>query len=751
MLNVDRECALCLKKPCVVWEDRIPFCCRGCSFVWRVLKGKGIDPTSEDPLFKQAEEMGILNDKLPEKKEGEELRLAFWIEGLFCPACQHLIEHSIKKMEGVLSVSVDYTTDLCLVWYQPRFVSPDEIFKVVSRLGYIPHSLETLDRKGWTRGLRWKVGVAFFCTLNVMMASYPLLSPDIDSQWRTFFTLYAFIAAIPVPFYAALPLVKQGFAALVRFSFGVEAFIAVAMLSSFVLSVFNIANGTFELYLDAATLLPAFFLTGKLLESRVKGDAREQLLDVSRALPMKARKNDLWVPIKEIKIGDEILILRGEKVVLDGEVVEGSADVDEGIVTGESLPVSKKLGDKLLAGTRLVDGWVKLRVLKTEEGSTLQTMVSLIEEGLGKRVSHFSILDQVLPYFLPVLLVIAVVLFFIRGPIDALSLLLLACPCTLGIALPIARAHLGAELGHRGIVVRRIEGLDLLGSETDLLLDKTGTLTDGELEWLEGWIPENEKGILMTLVSYSNHPLSLSLKNHLQGTPQVPVENVQEIPGKGMQGGGRFLGSRLWFEQMQLPLPPPQEEVELYYFAEGKVYRFLFREHLREGIEAWLKSVKGPKIQIISGDRQERVEKLANRLNISHFRGEVTPEDKRQAVVDVQKMGGKAFFVGDGVNDGPALAIADLSASPAGGKDITLFVADLIVCGSFDKMIVARELGIKARRIIVENLVLSFSYNFGAILWAIFGTGLTPMLSAVVMAASSITVVWNATRIKSSR
>ncbi len=349
---------------------------------------------------------------------------------------------------------------------------------------------------------------------------------------------------------------------------------------------------------------------------------------------------------------------------------------------------------------------------------------------------------------MPVILTVAVFLYFYRGAVDALSLLLLACPCTLGIALPIARAHLGAELGNRGIVVRRIEGLDLLGNETDLLLDKTGTLTDGDLEWLSGDIPEDEKGKLMTLVSFSNHPLSLSLKRHLGKTEQLPLDNVEELPGKGMQGGGRYLGSRGWFEQLKLPLPAAVPDVELFYYAEGKVYRFLFREHLREGIETWLQSVKGPKVQILSGDRTERVEKLANRLNILHFRGEITPEQKREAVIEVQKRGGTALFVGDGVNDGPALAAADLSVSPAGGKDITLFVADLVVCGSFEKMVVARELGIKARKIIVQNLALSFAYNFAAIFWAIFGTGLTPALSAFVMAASSITVVWNATRIK---
>ena len=748
MLFVESECALCQKNPSPIIEDGLSFCCKGCSFVWRVLKGKGVDPSKEDPLFHQAQEMGLLDDRQPEKREGEELRLAFWIEGLFCPSCQHLIEHAIGKMEGVLSVSVDYTTDLCIVWYQPRFVSPDEIFKVVRQLGYLPHPLEKLDRKGWLKGLRWKVAVAFFCTLNVMAASYSLIEEHMDQQWRTFFTYYAFIAALPVPFYAAWSLLKQGFASLIRFSFGVEAFITVAVVSGFVLSVVNLSNGTFQLYLDGVTLLPAFFLTGKLLESRAKGEAREQLLDVSRALPMKARRNDVWVPIKEVEVGDEILILRGEKVVLDGEVTEGSADVDEGIVTGESLPIPKKLGDKLLAGTRLVDGWVKVRVTKTQEGSTLQTMVSLIEEGLGKRVSHFTFLDRFIPYFLPVILVIAVFLYFYRGAVDALSLLLLACPCTLGIALPIARAHLGAELGNRGIVVRRLEGLDLLGNETDLLLDKTGTLTDGDLEWLSGDVPDDEKGKLMTLVSFSNHPLSLSLKRHLGKTEQVKLDNVEELPGKGMQGGGRYLGSRGWFEQLKLPLPEPVPDVELFYYAEGKVYRFLFREHLREGIEAWLQSVKGPKVQILSGDRTERVEKLANRLNIPHFRGEITPEQKREAVIEVQKRGGTALFVGDGVNDGPALAAADLSVSPAGGKDITLFVADLVVCGSFEKMVVARELGIKARKIIVQNLTLSFAYNIAAIFWAIFGTGLTPALSAFVMAASSITVVWNATRIK---
>jgi len=750
MPPVDRECALCLKTPSPLLEDGLYFCCRGCSFVYRVLKGKGVEPSLNEPLVKHAEAMGLLNDKKPVKREGEELRLAFWIEGLFCPSCQHLIEHALGKMEGVLSVAVDYTTDLCLVWYQPRYVSPDEIFNVVTKLGYTPHQLEKLDRKSWLDGLRWKVGLSFFCTLNVMMASYPLLSTHMDGEWRNFFTAFAFLAALPVPFYAAWPLLKQGVASLWHGSFGVEAFIAVAMLSGFFLSLVNLSNGHFELYLDAATLLPAFFLTGKLLENRVKGAAREQLLEVSRALPMKARKDEQWVPIKEIKLNDQILILRGEKVVLDGEVIEGEADVDESIVTGESLPIPKKVGDYLLAGTRLVDGWVKLRVTKTVEGSTLQTMVSLIEEGLSRRVSPITLLDRFIPYFLPVIFGIAIVLYFTRGAIDALSLLLLACPCTIGIALPIARAHLGAELGDRGIVVRRVEGLDLLGNETDLLLDKTGTLTDGELECLSLEVPEEEKGALMTLVSFSNHPLSQSLKKYLGSVEKTPLEDVQEVGGKGMKGGGRFLGSRRWFEEMHFPLPPLQNDLELFYYAQGKVYRFLFREHLREGIEEWIKTVKGPKIQILSGDRIERVEKLAKRLGIDHYRAEVTPEEKRQAVVDIQKKGGKVFFIGDGVNDGPALSMADLSLSPAGGQDLTLFVSDLIVCGSFDKMITARELGLKARKIILQNLGLSFSYNIAAILWAIFGTGLTPLISAFVMGISSVTVLWNASRIKAS-
>ncbi len=271
MLFVESECALCQKTPSHIIEDGLVFCCRGCSFVWRVLKGKGVDPSTEDPLFHQAQEMGLLNDRQPEKREGEELRLAFWIEGLFCPSCQHLIEHAIGKMEGALSVSVDYSTDLCIVWYQPRFVSPDEIFKVVRQLGYLPHPLEKLDRKGWLKGLRWKVAVAFFCTLNVMAASYSLIEEQMDQQWKVFFTYYAFIAALPVPFYAAWSLLKQGFASLIRFSFGVEAFITAAVVSGFVLSVVNLSNGTFQFYLDGVTLLPAFFLTGKTARKPCEG------------------------------------------------------------------------------------------------------------------------------------------------------------------------------------------------------------------------------------------------------------------------------------------------------------------------------------------------------------------------------------------------------------------------------------------------------------------------------------------------
>jgi Cu2+-exporting ATPase len=715
------------------------------------LKGRGIDPSIQDPLYEKAEALGLFSPAEKEIKEGEELRLAFWIEGLFCPACQHLLEQTVGKMRGVLSITVDYTTDLALVWYQPRYVNQDEIFAAIRSLGYQPHQLEALDGKGWEKNLRWRLGIASFCTLNVMMASYPLLAEELagDSTWGLFFSLYAFTTALPVPFYAAWPLLKQGFASLIRLRFGLEAFITIGVVGGFSLSLLNVVNGYFALYLDAATFLPTLFLVGKLLEIRVKGEARDRLLEVARALPLRGRKGDHWVPLKEIAAGDELLILRGEKVVLDGEVVEGEALVDESVVTGESLPHLRKLSDKLIAGSRLVDGWVKMRVLSPQAGSTLHTLVSLMEEGIQNRSPFKTPLERLVAIFLPAVLTISILLFFWRGALDALSLLLLACPCTIGIALPLARSRLAALLGKEGIVVRRMEALDLLGCETHLLLDKTGTLTEGEPEvvgGLEG-LPEQEKRILKTLVTYSNHPLCRSLKNSLKGISQIPLDDIQEVIGKGMSGGERRLGSRKWFQEFSLPLPLEKDFVELFYQAD-KIYPFYFQEKLREGMKDWLDTLKDLSIEIVSGDRTDRVEEIAKRLQISHYQGFVTPEQKKERVIALQKQGGKVFFVGDGVNDGPALSNANLSASPEGGQDLTLFVSDLIIRGSFKKMIQARGLAKKARAITSQNLFLSFSYNIFAILYAIFGPGLTPLLSIFIMTLSSVTVITNTYRLR---
>lgn len=633
------------------------------------------------------------------EKAEEVLRLRFEIEDLFCVYCKEVIEWVLKRTPGIVEIVVDYATDLCLVDYNPRKINPEEIFAKIRSLKYTPrHFEESCKRKPL------RLGVAAFFALNTMMFSYSVF---VGSY---FFAQLSFLSSLPIMFYAGLPIFKRGILSALRGFFGMETLVTLAVFSSFTLSTYNLWKGSSEVYYDTLAVIVTFVLLGKVLEQKAKFSAKDQMRLLFKSLPKRARVENTFILIKDLKEGDRITSLMGEKIVVDGEIVEGEGWLDVSLLTGESQPVFVSQGMQVKSGSILLEG--HLKYIRVENKSTLESIVELVEQGLMNKRASKNLLDYLLPFFVPLVVLLAI---FSPNP---LAVLLISCPCAIGIAIPLAESKMMERLLSVGVVVRNRQALSLLGKETAYVFDKTGTLTTKEFNLATDL--GNYASIIKSMALHSTHPVARALSK-IDGST-VPLKEVREVMGKGIWAEGRYFlgGSPLVFmDAGKEPLPIQLEDV------------------IRPEVPTLLESL-GTEVYLYSGDHQRQVEKVANKLGITRYAAQLSPQEKKERI---EKMEGVIAFVGDGLNDAAAIAAADLSFVPLNGADLTSQAADFLLTKE-DLMLIpeARRIAQWGQRVIQHNLFWAFFYNLLGIPLAVMGF-LNPILASIFMVLSSLTVI----------
>lgn len=779
-------CTLCSLPvgPHPIVEEQNPFCCVGCHAVHRILFTQGIaEDFAKHPLFEQAVRAGLIsNPRLLEEINSrrqtpplEEMRR--WhleVLDMWCPTCAAVIQWILLREQGVVKCVVDYTVDLATIEYTPRYISKEQIAALIENLGYRVNTFETPEKKAISRQLYLRAIVAGFCALNIMMLAYPVYASYFDIEdlgYSELFAWLSFALSLPVLFYSGWPIWQRCWNGIRARILGMEVLVAMGVWAAFGLSCYELFHGSQQIYFDSMAVIIAFVLAGKIVEGKAKFSAKETLNHLTRSLPKRGRKKMpdgtyRFVPLKELQIGDWLAVFTGEKIVIDGIVKEGVGQCDESFITGESFPVMKQTGDRVLGGSILVQGNLSVEMITANESSTVHKIIEMVQGGIANKTTYQRPVDKIIKWFVPFVVAIAIITglwgFGTDNPHEAMmraiAVLLIACPCAIGIAAPLAESHLLNSLASMGVLIKNLGVLKDLGNETVFVFDKTGTVTEGKFEVVEGLttLEPDYQAILKSMTLQSVHPIALAVAKAVSEDP-IRLCQMEEIIGKGIRARIKettyFFGSLSFMSHLQIPAPCAENSSQILtpiYFADEKrlIAILWLGDCIRQEIPLLLEALKPAKSVLLSGDQILAVQNVAKLCRFDAWEAECSPLYKKEYIENLRLQGHVVCFVGDGINDAPALTAASIGISVVSASDISIHVSDVLM--TTDKLSIIEKLRLKAqigRKIIKQNLFWAFFYNILGIPLACFGL-MTPIYAAAVMIISSIIVLTNAERLK---
>lgn len=723
-------------------------------------------------------------------------RATLAIGGMTCAACAAVIEKALKSLNGIQEATVNLSTERASVVYQPEKITPEEIVKAVERVGYSARFLksgarmeELLKEQEKAQRKRERRQFSLFwlaLSLSLPAALLSMFPPLMNLLPRENRNLILFLLATPVQFVAGWPFLKGAFQSLRKFYANMDVLVSLGTLSAYFLSVYNSFFSSGPVFFETSSLLITFILLGKILEGRAKSRTGRAIKKLIGLAPREARVikglQEIVVGIDDLIPGDLVLIKPGEKIPADGVVVEGSSFVDESMLTGEPLPVEKLPGSQVVGGTINKQGSLKVRVEKVGEETVLSQIVKLVEEAQASKPSVQRIADLISAYFVPLVILIALGTFFawyfffgagfVKALLTAVAVLVIACPCALGLATPTAIMVGSGKGAQNGVLIKSGEALEKAGKVTALILDKTGTLTEGKpvvTDLIFNETSEEEKNHVLrgvySLESLSEHPLAEAIVNFIkQSFPEIKKAEVlqfEAVVGSGVKGK---LGKDWFFVGVS---KERMESVENEGFwkkieerkREGKtvslvqlnnklVSAFVIEDKLKEEAKetvTWLQK-SGIKSYMVTGDNRLTAEGIGKEAGIplQNIYAEVLPKEKAEIVKKLQAEGETVAFVGDGLNDAVALAQADVGIAIGSGTDVAIESADIVLMsGSLKSVLVAIDLSRKTIRKVWTGFFWAFIYNLIGIPIAASGQ-LRPELAGLAMAFSSVSVVTNA-------
>jgi heavy metal translocating P-type ATPase len=721
-------------------------------------------------------------------ESGEEL--VFHVSGMWCTTCALLIESILRSTQGVVDAKVFFLSDLAHVQYLPQRTCPERILERVSRLGYT--ALPTADESQSARArksLQLRLGIAAMLTANVMMISWALylgFFQELGADGVQYLSWPLWLLSTPVIFYAGAPILRKAFQGILCGAVSMETLIAVGSLATYFFSVLQTISGRLHVYYDTASMLVTLVLLGKTIEAGARDDVSRGVTELLKAAGEKTRLliagRESWAASTDVCVGDEFLVLEGERVPMDGEMLEGKADVDEALLTGESKPVRKKPPDEVMNGSLLLNGKIRARVVRPNRESVLQQMIFLIREALAAKAPAEETADQVIRWIVPsvILLASATSLWVWRTGVSiedallrGLTVLVITCPCALGIAIPIAKVASISAGKLRGLIVRDPGALDRLQSLDAFVFDKTGTVTEGVFTLHRIFAPyDSEIEVLRRLGGVelcSDHLIAREVlrKCGQMGVKPEECTDFEAFEGMGVRGmvGGEevFIGNRLFMANRLGDLTRDLDDQSLQceiqgmsttFFAwKGSVRGFLcLGDRMREGSRETISRLQGSgrKVFLVSGDSMETTRALSGALGVADFRGGMHPSEKAEFVGSLQREGLRVAVVGDGINDAPALARAEVAFTLGSGANLLREVSAItLLSGNIAAILDSLSLSRLHTQVARQNLVFAFAYNGLAIPIAMSGL-LNPIIAVLAMFMSSLTVVANTLRIPRS-
>lgn len=699
------------------------------------------------------------------------------VEGLTCAACAWLIERHLGNLTGLHYINVNTTTHRARIKWDPDRLSLSDILKGFAKIGYRAYPFQTHQQEALyakeVRSYMFRLALAGLGSMQVMMCAVALymdLFISVEEEFMVYFKWISLLLSTPIMIYSAQPFYVGAWRSLKQGYLSMDVSVSLALIGAFVASMWATVFNTGEVYYDSITMFVFFLLLGRFLELRARRKASESSSNLARLVPIMATRLDEdgehEVAAKTLQVGDRVRVLAGATLPADGTILLGQASLNESMLTGEQLPLLKQAGDAVYAGTINTDAPLEIRVSHRIEESRLAQIMRLQDHALDDKPAIAQMADVLSRHFILVLLFIAAgvwTFWHFHQPEQAfwvtLAVLVATCPCALSLATPTALTSATARLTRAGILLRRGHVLDVLTRANRIVMDKTGTLTTGNIsltstEALGNFDEARSLAIARALEAYSEHPIARAFSsNAADDAVLLAASKVAPVIGHGIEGvieGHHYrLGSARWLGISDAH--EAQADGLVIYLADEDraLARFLLTDTLRPDAKALIQAFKaaGLKTTILTGDSSAQADEVARELGVDELVKGVTPDGKLTYLKEHEARGDISIMVGDGINDAPVLAGAHASFAMAGGTDLAKNSADaILLADDLSRLLDARALALRTRKIIKENFAWSIGYNLLVLPLAASGW-LPPYVAAAGMSLSSLIVVTNSMRL----
>lgn len=738
----------------------------------------------------------------------------FDVSGMTCASCQANVQKAVEKL-GVDFVNVNLISETMTVSYDDGKISENDIIKAVEKIGYgaKPKNKNNLKENNKTfdeeKIVKNRLIISFIFLIPLMyismghMINLPLPHFLMGARGSVNFAFLQFLLTLPIVFVNRIFYIS-GFKALFNKASNMDTLVGLGSFAALIYGIFAIMrmayglgfekfeiveNYRHNLYFESSAMILTLITLGKYFEKKSKGQTKKSLESLMDLAPKKARilkdKNEVEILVEDLKKGDLILVRPGEAIPVDGIVKEGSSLVDESAITGESIPVNKNIGDEVISATLNKQGSFIFEATKVGEDTTLSKIIELVNQANETKAPIAKLADKISAIFVPTVMIISLITFVIWMILGygfefslnfAISVLVISCPCALGLATPMAIMVATGKSAQFGLLFKNAESLENLHKVDTILLDKTGTITEGKPQVTDiiSEIDENEFiKIASSIENNSEHPLSHAIGEYAKAK-NIQAKNIEDfeaISGKGIKAKYEnkiyYGGNISLMKEKNIDLKSYEKKADIF-SNEGKTSMYFADEKNVIGIIAVQDKPKnlskiaidemkkmGYEVRMITGDNEKTAEAIKNALNIDEKYAEVLPQDKEKEIKNLQKLGKKVLMVGDGINDAPALARSDVSMAIGNGTDVAIESADIILINNNILDIVsALKLSKSTIKIIKENLFWAFFYNIigiplaAGLLYPAFGLKLSPMFGAFAMSFSSIFVCLNSLRLR---
>ena len=705
------------------------------------------------------------------------------IEGMTCSACSNGLEKYLNKQDGIINASVNLVMATALIEYEDN-LSIKDLNRFVKEAGF-----KSLGEKKEEKKNNELIKLIVFSILGIILMYISmgqminLPTPSILNMMENprIYAITLMVLSVLFIFYG-FDIIKNGIKNIIHKMPNMDSLVGVGVIVNFVYSLWNTVqvfmgntNLVHHLYFESSAIIILFVKIGRYIDKKNKDKAVDTIKNLVTITPKNGTilkdGKELQVTINEIQKGDTVVSKPGEKIAVDGTVINGKTHTDESFITGESKPVSKKIGDTVIAGSINYDGYIEYKAEKIGRDSSISNIVKMVVEATNTKAPIARIADKISGYFVPTIFLISLISFVLNFVITKdinqsilalVSVLVVACPCALGLATPLAMVVAIGNCSKRGILVKSSETLEAINKVDTIVFDKTGTLTTGKMSIADGIYNKDTLKILKSLEKNSNHPLAKSIYNDEKDV--FEVQEFEEVPGLGVKGiiNGKqyYAGNYKYVEKMNVENTLKKNEIEFASKGESIVYLFDEKETLlligladtvKKDIKGTIKELEklNKKIVMLTGDNEKTASAIAKQIGIENIISNVNPEQKLEKIKELNKNNNVAM-VGDGINDSPSLKSATVGISVENGTDISADSADVILLNeNMNNIVKIFNIGKRTIRIIKENLFWALFYNICMIPLAtgLLPIALNPMIASLAMTLSSLTVVLNSLRL----